>query len=176
MRARSRLALLVGVMLGWHGAAYAIDGAQPSAGQAFVEFRARSGPDLVGHTFIVFGRLDAGGRIAQSEVAGLYTEEEKYWKGILIPLPGFVGPEADDLRTPSRVVYRRYITAEQLRRLTAKVRQFRANQRVWHFLFVNCNDFAGEIAETVGLRRPPSLVLPVSYVAMLRILNGPGPE
>jgi hypothetical protein len=38
--------------------------------QAFVDFHARSGPDVVGHAFIVYGRLDGQGRIATAEALG----------------------------------------------------------------------------------------------------------
>jgi hypothetical protein len=140
--------------------------------EAFVEFRARSGPDLVGHAFIAYGRLDARGRVASADVAGLYTKEQYYFKGIVFPLPGFVGPEKEDLTERSAVIFRRVITDGELRKLRAGVARIRAVQHQWHFLFFNCNDFVGEIAELIGLRRPPSLMLPVTYVAALGTMNG----
>src|SRR2546423_1313652 len=73
----------------------------------------------------------------------------------------------------SAIVYRRYLTSSQLRQLKVGVNRVRAVQHSWHFIFFNCNDFVGEMAEVLHLRRPPSLMLPTSYVAVLRALNGP---
>jgi hypothetical protein len=74
---------------------------------------------------------------------------------------------------PPTVIYRRRLTAAQFERLTAKIRQMRRAQPPYHFFFLNCTDFAGEIAESIGLHRPPGLMLPMAYVVGLRILNGP---
>jgi hypothetical protein len=141
--------------------------------RAFVDFHARPGPDLVGHSFIVYGRLDARGRVIEADAAGLYTRERFYWVGLFIPLRGFVGAERQDLTVQSAVVYRRYLTLRQFSDLKAAVERVRASQPAWHLLFLNCNDFVGEIANSVGMRRPPSLILPVVYVSMLRAMNGP---
>ena len=140
---------------------------------AFVDFHARPGPDLVGHSFIVYGRLDARGRVIEADVAGLYTRERLYGVGLFIPLRGFVGAEKEDWTVKSTVVYRRYLTFRQLSDLKAAVWRVRASQPAWHLLFLNCNDFVGEIANAIGLRRPPSLMLPVIYVSMLRAMNDP---
>jgi hypothetical protein len=140
--------------------------------RAFVDFHARPGPDVVGHTYIVYGRLSAHGEIIEAHVAGLYTNDTNYWKGLFIPLRAKVGRAKDDLNQISEVVYQRQLTAEQFYRLKSGVEQFRANQHTWHLLFMNCNDFAGEMAELIGLRRPPSLMPPITYVALLSAMNG----
>lgn len=140
---------------------------------AFVDFHARPGPDLVGHSFIVYGRLDAYGRAVEADVAGLYTKEQFYPIGLFIPLRGFVGAEKEDWTVKSAVVYRRYLTLRQLSELKAAIWRVRASKPAWHLLFLNCNDFVGEMANAIGLRRPPSLILPVIYVSMLRAMNGP---
>ena len=140
--------------------------------QAIVDFHARSGPDLVGHAFIVYGRLDGRGGIASAHVAGFYTNEQHYFKGLLFPLPGFVGSEKEDIAFKSAVVYRRILTEGELRELRLGIARVKAMQHSWHLLFFNCNDFVGEIAELIGLHRPPSVQLPVSYVAALGAMNG----
>lgn len=140
--------------------------------QAFVDFHARSGPDVVGHAFIVYGHLDTRGGIAAARVTGFYTNERYYFKGLLFPLPGFVGSEKEDVAFQSSVVYRRVLTEGQWRELKLGIARVKAMQHSWHFLFFNCNDFVGEIAELIGLRRPPSILLPVSYVAALGTMNG----
>ena len=53
-------------------------------------------------------------------------------------------------------IYRREITAAEFARVSRAVRMLKATQRQWHLIFYNCNDFAIEIAEALGLRRPPS--------------------
>ena len=150
-----------------------MSGKQPHVGeQAFVEFHARSGPVVFGHSFIVYGRLNADGKIIAVEVAGLYTNEENYLVGAIIPLPAAVGRAKDDLSAVSEIIYRRNLTAAEFFKLKVGVNRVRAIQHSWHLLFFNCNDFAGEMAELIGLRRPPSLMLPITYVSLLSALNG----
>lgn len=151
---------------------HAAHAAETFGERAFVDFHARPGPDVVGHTYIVYGRLSAHGEIIEAHVAGLYTDEANYWKGLFAPLPANVGRSKDDLTQVSEVVYQRQLSAEQFNRLKSGVDRFRANQHSWHLLFMNCNDFAGEMAELIGLRRPPSLILPIMYVALLSAMNG----
>src|SRR5262249_29573265 len=86
---------------------------------------------------------------------------------------GFIGPLHADFASPPTAAYRRRLTAAQFDRLNSKIRQMREAQLPYHFLFMNCGDFAGELAESVGLRRPPGLVPPSAFVDGLRILNGP---
>jgi hypothetical protein len=86
---------------------------------------------------------------------------------------GLVGPLTLDFTNPPTAIYRRHLTATQFDRLTAKIRQMRRAQLPYHFFFLNCEDFAGEIAESIGLVRPAGLMLPMAYVVWLRVLNGP---
>lgn len=105
---------------------YVPDGVVNGAG-AFVDFHARPGPDLVGHSFIVYGRLDNRGRIIEAKKAGFFTKERLYLVGLFIPLPGFIGGEREDATVKSAVVYRRYLTPRQLSDLEAAVRRLRAS-------------------------------------------------
>jgi hypothetical protein len=132
MRSRSLRALVLGSVVLATIARGAV-ASETRDGQPFVEFRARSGPDVVGHSFIVFGRLDGGGRIVQAEVAGLYTPEEFYWRGIVVPLRGVVGGEKEDVTVRSAVIYRRTLTWSQFHKLQAGVSRVKAVQHTWHF-------------------------------------------
>src|SRR3954466_910342 len=85
----------------------------------------------------------------------------------------FIGPLTRDFASPPTAIYRRHLTATQFDQLTSKIRQIRRAQLPYHFFFLNCDDFAGEIAESIGLLRPPGLMLPMAYVVSLRVLNGP---
>lgn len=93
-------------------------------------------------------------------------------KGLFIPVPGLVGQERADITEPSTDIYRRHLTAAGFHQLNTKTRQLRATLPFWHLIFSNCNDFVGEIANSIGLRRPPNLLVPTVYVSMLRAVNG----
>ena len=134
----------------------------------FVDFHARSKPSFPGHVFIVYGQLNARGRIIQAQVAGFTPDTDKYRPVYLIPMPGLFGQRKADFTEPSTVIYRRHLTAGEFHRLIAKVHQIRAFQPSWHLIFANCNDFVGVIARAIGLRTPPSLLLPSDYVSLLR--------
>ncbi len=137
----------------------------------FIEFRAR--PSVYfGHTFIIYGQIDAAGRVVERHHAGLVPGDD-FWQALVIPIPvrGEVRADPDDDARPTDAIYRRRLTAVEYRRLLAKLRLLRATQRQWHFIFFNCNDFVIEIAETVGLNRLPSWFAPRLWVEGLHVLN-----
>jgi hypothetical protein len=137
----------------------------------FVDFHARGKPSFPGHVFIVYGQLNARGGIVEAQVVGFTPDSDRYLTTYIIPVPGLIGQRNADLTEPSTVVYRRHLTAAEFHQLTAKVRQIRVMHPMWHLIFSNCNDFVGAIAKSIGLRRPPSLLLPSDYVSLLRKLN-----
>jgi len=140
-------------------------------GGYFVEFRARRGMTPFGHNYIVYGRLNAQGDMIAPRVVGFSDGDPRDVH--LYAAHGLVGPLALDFTNPPTAIYRRHLTATQFDQLTAKIRQIRRAQPPYHFFFLNCDDFAGEIAESIGLLRPPGLMLPMAYVVSLRVLNGP---
>lgn len=142
------------------------------AERAFVDFHARSGPSAFGHSFIVYGRLSANGRVIDAKAAGLYADGDKYWEGLLIPLAASIGRAKDDLTGGPEIIYRRHLTVDEFLRLQTGVNRLRTLRPDWHLLFQNCNDFVGEMAELIGLRRPASLMPPITYVSLLSALNG----
>jgi hypothetical protein len=138
----------------------------------FVDFHARNRPSPTGHDFIVYGRLNAHGRIVEAQVVGFSPDTDKYRAAYFIPMPGLLGRERADFTVPSTVIYRRHLTAAEFHQLNGKVRQVRAAQPSWHLIFSNCNYFVGEMAKSIGLHKPPSLLPPSIYVFLLRALNG----
>ena len=74
---------------------------------------------------------------------------------------------------PTTELYRRQLTAVEYDRVGRAVRLLKAHQHRWHLIFYNCNDFAIEVAEAIGLWRPPSLLPPSVWVRSLRNLNEP---
>jgi hypothetical protein len=174
------LSVVIVAVLAWHPARaaerptqeYFVGESQREGVRYFVDFHARSRPSLTGHNFIVYGRLNAHRRIVEAQVVGFTPDSDRYWAAYFIPVPGLLGRERADFTEPSTVIYRRHLTAAEFYQLNAKVRQVRETEPSWHLIFSNCNDFVGEIAKSIGLLRPPSLMMPSIYVSLLRALNG----
>jgi len=93
------------------------------------------------------------------------------WNGVLAPIRAVIRKYKDDERMPTTMLYRRELSAAEFERVGRAVRMLKANERRWHLIFYNCNDFAIEIAEALGLWRPPSLLPPSVWVGMMRKLN-----
>jgi hypothetical protein len=143
---------------------------QRGAGERyFIEFRARPST-FVGHTYVVYGRTDAAGRILDQHYAGLIPDRRD-WRGLFVPIPASVRGYKDDASLKPDAVYRRELSAAEYATVSRAVRFLRNNERQWHVVFQNCNDFGIALAEALGLRRPPSLMLPRQWVNTLRALN-----
>lgn len=172
--ARSLAAALAAAAIFVAGAA-----AQPAAnGRYAVEFRARSG-GLFGHTYVAYGRLDARGRLRDPRYAGFYPSgalTDTVFLAVLAA-PGHVSLKPRDRYVRSDLVYRREISPQTYARFTSEIRNLRRERPLWHLTLYNCNSFAGDVAEWMGLRVPPTLQLPKNFVRGLYDLNrrsGPG--
>lgn len=139
----------------------------------FVDFRSRAGY-FFGHTFIVYGHLDAEGRARDARYAGIYPRDDELGLivGMVIPVPASVRGVDGDIKEPATNVYRRRLTAAQYARLEAAIDRAARSERHWNLLTYNCNDFAINIATALNMRTPSSMLLPVYFIAELRILNG----
>jgi hypothetical protein len=139
----------------------------------FIDFRSRPG-HFLGHTFIVYGRLNAQGQPLTIRYAGMYPQEDPS-TGLplasVFPGPGSIQVVKEDLTQAPSNSYRRHLSAAEYARLDFAVRQLRATEHRWHLLFYNCNDFAIDIARRLGLHAPSSWLLPMDFVAILRALN-----
>jgi hypothetical protein len=138
----------------------------------FIDFRARPS-QYIGHTYVVYFRVDASGRVIEKHHAGLIPEED-VWKGLVSPIRATIRKYKDDTRLLPTVIYRRELTAAEFHRVDRAVSFLRARQHRWHVIFFDCNDFGIEIAEALGMTRPPSLMPPSVWVAMLEKMNGSG--
>ena len=150
------------------GAAPGVERPQPRE-HYFIEFRARPSK-YIGHTYIIYGRIDGSDRAVELHHAGLVPEED-VWNGLFSPIRAAIRKYKDDTRLPPTVIYRRPLTAAEFQRVARAVRFLQAKQHRWHAIFFNCNDFAIEIAEALGMVRPPSLMPPTVWVTGLRALN-----
>jgi hypothetical protein len=151
--------------------------AQPGRGSQaghFVDFRSRPGY-LFGHTFIVYGRLDARGRPRDSRLAGIYPTDGQAGLivGSLIPVRASVRGVEDDFSERPNNIYRRRLSPAQYARLKRVVGGLKRSEREWDLLFKNCNDFAIAVAKGMDMATPPSWLLPYYFVGGMRVLNGP---
>jgi hypothetical protein len=135
----------------------------------FIDFRARPS-SYIGHTYIVYGRLDADGNAVELHYAGLIPEHN-VWEGLFVPIEATVRQYKDDTRLTPTAIYRRQLTPLEYQRVAQRVLFLHATEHRWHAVLQNCNSFAIDIADVVGLRRPPGLVPPSVWVGMLRVLN-----
>jgi hypothetical protein len=140
-----------------------------AAERYFIEFRARSG-HYIGHTYIVYGRTDASGRMRDQRYAGLIPGADAM-AGLIVPVAASVRGGRDDARQKPIAVYRRELSAAEYVRVSRAVGMLRHDEREWHLLFQNCNEFGIMVAESLGLRRPPPLMPPSMWVGLLRALN-----
>lgn len=146
--------------------------AQP--GDLVVEFRARTGPDIVGHTFIAYGRVADDYSIADEKAAGLYPKDNI--GGFVFGITGTestMTPVALDELIPPSIVYRHRLTADQYARLLAAIEEARADPPDWSWTGYNCNSFVADMARVVGLKVPTGYtwLAPMLLVSELKHLN-----
>jgi hypothetical protein len=139
----------------------------------FVDFRAGL-ESITGHSYIVFGRVDARGRVISIQHAEIYPKDDDagLFVGIFVPVRASVRVKDGDSTQETVVNYRRYLTAAEYGRMMQAIRKERRHDVIWSVWLFNCNDFTSNIAEALGLRTPSSLLLPHAYISALRLLNG----
>ena len=141
-------------------------------GGYFVDFRSRPAY-LFGHSFIVYGRLNARGKPVDTRRAGIYPIDGQAGliMGSVWPVPASVRGVEDDYKERASNIYRRRLSATQYARLLRVVGGLKRSEREWNLLFKNCNDFAIEVAKGMDMTAPPSWLPPYYFVAGLRALN-----
>jgi hypothetical protein len=138
----------------------------------YLEFHARGG--VVGHAFMIAGRiLDSGRRLPKHHFG--FSPAFNDMRGnleSLIGTPGSIGPQPLDLKMPTLVQFNVRLSATQYRQLERALRRSRTRVPAFRLLSVNCNYFAGYIAQSIGLRAPAdTLKPPADYVLDLARLN-----
>jgi hypothetical protein len=155
----------------------------PQPTRYFIEFRSRSAVSY-GHTFVVYGRLNAQGSIAMrngkivpsmARIAGLHPAGDSsipYVIGHVVPVPAETGPsEGDNEQQYVTASYRVILSPARYRKVVDYIRFLSANSPVWNATLYNCNAFTADIAEFMGLRTPSHLLLPEDFINGLRALN-----
>ena len=144
------------------------------AGAPIVEFRSRTGPDIIGHTYLIFGYQGEDGSIVKPDQIGLYPKD---LSGFAVGVSGMAEattePVSLDLSIPPSNVYRHQLTEDEYARLSAAAAEARANPPQWNWTRYNCNTFVADMAETVGMQTPAggTLLAPVLFIQQLRSLN-----
>lgn len=150
--------------------------APPKAAKPYaIEFRARNA-NSYGHTFSIYGRVDARGRLVSPKVSGLHpaTESPVPWMiGHLVLVPSETG--ASDGDTEDQYVLARFrvaLSEPEYRKVTGYIKRLSDKSPVWHAVLYNCNAFVGDIAQSMGLKTPTStMLMPKDYIDQLRELN-----
>ena len=152
----------------------------------FIEFRARNALTY-GHASVVFGKLDANGKIPvdskgvldprRVQISGLHpaTNDPKQWaKGHATPVPAETGPSDGDFEDA-------YVTARfqvnlseaEFRKVVAIVQRHKASYAYWYApnYASNCLGYIGSIAKEMGLNVPTVPTMPKQYVQALKAMN-----
>jgi hypothetical protein len=147
------------------------------AGQPFIEFRSRYALSY-GHTFVVFGRLNAKGEVGEIKpemVAGLHPKGDTstpWTVGHVVPVPADTGWSDGDLE--EQYVSNRFrvmLTEERYAKLVAHIRQKQASSPLWHAALYNCNLWTGEIAQHLGLKTGFHWLPPQQYIEKIKEMN-----
>jgi hypothetical protein len=149
--------------------------AQRAGGRYYIEFRSRYALSY-GHTFVMFGRLNARGEIATKEVAGLHPKgdgPELWTVGHVTFVPAETGPSDGDLEDEYvSARYRIELSEAEYNRVLAHIRHKQANSPLWHAALYNCNLWTGEIAQFMGLKTPHHWLRPQEFIKGIKEMNG----
>lgn len=138
----------------------------------YLEFRARGG--VVGHTYMIAGRILRSGRLVREHHIGFSPESNGLSGNLesLVGTRGSIGPQPLDFKMPTLVQFNARLTSGQYAKLERALRRARARVPAFRVLSVNCNAFARYIARSVGLRASAhTLKHPANYVSELARLN-----
>jgi len=143
----------------------------------FIEFRSRYALTY-GHTFVIFGRVDAAGQMINPEVAGLAPAGDvaAYMAGHVLPVPATTGWTDGDLEDKYMSANWRVMLPEaEYTKVVAFIRKLQANSPVWHASIYNCNAFVADIAQFMGYKTAFIWARPQQFITALRENNG-GPN
>jgi hypothetical protein len=162
--------------------------AKPAYKSYFVEFRSRSAASY-GHMYVLYGQLNGQGEIVRSDIAGFHPKGDgndcencsliPWTVGHVLFVPSEIGASDGDLE--EKYVTGRYrvmVDGATFNKVSAHVRQLKAEKPLWNALINNCVTFGNDIAGLMGLKTPSgaNLMTPEDYVTQLREMNGGKPQ
>jgi hypothetical protein len=152
----------------------------------FVEFRARNAASY-GHMYVMFGKVNPHHEVVKSEIAGLFPAGDTrgcencsiyYWSiGHVLPVPSEIGASDGDFEEQYILArFRVWIDADQYQRLSAYIKERKAQKGPWNALFANCAIFGRDVAAFLDLKMSPpaamGLLYPQGMVEAIREANG----
>ena len=152
----------------------------------FVEFRARNAASY-GHMYVMFGKVNPHHEVVKSEIAGLFPAGDTrgcencsiyYWSiGHVLPVPSEIGASDGDLEEQYILArFRVWIDADQYQRLSAYIKERKAQKGPWNALFANCAIFGRDVASFLDLKMSPPAAMGILYpqgmVEAIREANG----
>jgi hypothetical protein len=170
----------------WSAAEEPYIGAGAPQSRYFVEFRARNAASY-GHMYVMFGEVNARHEIIKSEIAGLFPAGDArgcencsiyYWAiGHVLPVPSEIGASDGDLEEQYVLArFRVWIDADQYKRLSAYIKERKAQKGPWNAFFANCVIFGRDVASFLNVKMPPiaamGLLYPQGMVEAIREANG----
>ncbi|MGB8819252.1 MAG: hypothetical protein WCC66_15155 [Rhizobiaceae bacterium] len=148
---------------GFHKAKLSASSMKPGE-PAYIEFRSRMSAAIPsGHMYVVFGRLDANGVPVTHHIVGLYP------KGLLLGMyggavawvPAHVKPFGQECTIGAVIdAWRISLSESQYQSVLARARAKLAKPPLWNMFGFNCNHFAAEFGDLIGLTRPSNSALP----------------
>ncbi|KAA0700630.1 hypothetical protein DTW90_03005 [Neorhizobium sp. P12A] len=148
--------------------------ADNKANRHFIEFRSRYALTY-GHTYVVFGTLDAKGNMINPEVAGLAPaspDAAPYVIGHIIPVPATTGATDGDLEEQYRSAsWRVMLSDSEYNDVVAFIRKQQATSHFWQATVDNCNNWVGQIAAHMGYKTPAIWLRPQQFITNLREMN-----
>ncbi len=149
---------------GWATQPDKLDASETTAGHPFyMEMRMRHTPMLpVGHTYIAYGRLSSSGEPLEERLIMLSPIGGYGGAAIAaaLPMPGVLGPVADDCRLKPVAAYRITLSAVEYEKLLLRIHQARSKTPAYALFAYNCNHFASDIVASVGIVPPKNKYLP----------------
>ena len=158
--------------------AYAYSGA---GNPHYVEFRTRTSLLVAaGHHYAVHGTVAPDGRLVQEGVLALNLNNvsaDVVRKAIFdLPIQGTTNAVQDDCDRQVAAAFRVGLTAEQYQRLMAFSDRMRNDPPAWRSFSYNCNHFAADIAQAVGMNVPQGAdrakTNSVKFIVNLAAVNG----
>jgi hypothetical protein len=143
-------------------------------GAYVVEFRARAGLDIIGHSYLVFGIMGDDEEIIDPVHTGLYPNDITGFAFAVGGAKATTEAVALDKTIAPTTVYRRTLTPAQYQRLSAAVERARVDPPSWSWTNYNCNTYMADLAREIGLKTPTggSWMAPTLFVSQLKELNG----
>jgi len=145
----------------------------------FIEFRSRNALSY-GHAYVVYGRLDAHGKMIDPQVGGIHPASEStipYMVGHLVPVPAEHGATDGDLEDQYvSARYRVILSEADYNRVVAYIKELEASTPVWHAVIYSCISFVSDVAKFMGMHTPPTGMYPEVFINNLRAMNNGGDE